>query len=297
MRHYVRYVRFKPLWSAVAALVIAIGFGFGMMTFGNPESVQDIFNRDVIEVPRTGEPVGQAGPFYERKEIGIQEENRKHLFTYFWMEPHKPYPEGLKFPLVVVLHDAPGKAYAGEHLAQSEMQIAYPSFVMVPVIPAGSLWAFPASLPPGYEHMEPLVGTRQMLPYVVTMVRNAMAQYPIDPSRVYIMGCSYGGFGAFGAARDYPDLFAAAISISGGWSAEDTPRLNKIPLWAIHGRRDENVPVSFSRDVAELIAQYGGLVHYTEIPDMGYDCRAPQLYGKAIWEWLFRQKKEISGKK
>jgi hypothetical protein len=30
---------------------------------------------------------------------------------------------------------------------------------------------------------------------------------------------------------------------------------------------------------------------------MGYDCRAPQLYGKAIWEWLFRQKKEISGKK
>jgi predicted peptidase len=215
-------IRFKSLWRVAGSILAAIVLGVGIMVFGNPDNSNGIFTRDVIETPRTNDPLGPAAQSYERKEIKIQEEGRAHIFTYFWLEPHKPYPENLKFPLVVILHGSPGNAYAGQYIAQDEMQLAYPSFVLVPVIPAGTVWSFPATLPPGYEGMEAMTKSRHMLPYVVTMIRDAMSRYPIDPSRIYVMGCSQGGFGAFGAVRDYPDLFAAAVSISGGWSADDS---------------------------------------------------------------------------
>ena len=289
-------IRFKSLWGVVGVLLAVIVLGFGMLTFGNKDIVQEIFTWDAIETPRTEQPLGLASSFYERKQIKVQEESRSHVFTYFWLEPHKPYPEGLKFPLVVVLHGAPGNAYAGEYIAQNNMQYAYPSFVMVPVIPAGTAWSYPATFSPEHKHMESLSQTRQMLPYLISMIKDVMAQYPIDSSRIYILGCSDGGFGAFGAARHYPDLFAAAVSISGGWTVDDAPNLTKVPLWVIHGRQDEVIPVTLSRDVSKLIQQYGGPARYTEIADMGHNCPAPQLYGKALWNWMFRQKKESPGK-
>ena len=47
------------------------------------------------------------------------------------------------------------------------------------------------------------------------MVRKAIRQHPVDPSRIYVAGLSAGGAMTALMARNYPDLFAAAAIHAG----------------------------------------------------------------------------------
>lgn len=54
---------------------------------------------------------------------------------------------------------------------------------------------------------------------IAYMTKEAMANYNIDPQRVYILGASGGGFMASATVAAYPDLYAAAGVIAGGGTA------------------------------------------------------------------------------
>lgn len=248
----------------------------------------------IAEVPRNDQPMENLTALYEKRQVTLSgPDQRNHELTYWWREPSRLAKPDEYFPLVVVLHGSPGKAYAAKYLATEPVRTQHPAFVLVPVIPQDALWSFPEKLPP--EFMSTLGGSlslRHMLPYIAEIVQGMKTQYPIDPRRIYVIGCSQGGWGAFGAARDYPDIFAAAVSISGGWTPEDSPKLIRIPILAIHGRQDENVPAAFSRDVVSLIKQYGGPALYAEFPEMNHQCPASELYSEALWNWLFKQYKK-----
>ncbi len=243
-----------------------------------------------VEDPRNDRPMGGLTRYYERKTaIGNHEGDRRKI-TYYWLAP--PAPEaGKKYPLVLVLHGSPGNAYAGKYLLDRDLREKHPAFVMAPVISASSTWDFPARMP-NFESSEAYyTAAPHLLPHIVDIITQLMQTNPIDPARIYVMGCSEGGFGAFGAARDYPDFFAASVPMSGGWNPEDAPKMTKIPIWAFHGRLDDNVPVVLTKDVATLVHEYGGPIKYTEFPDMHHECPSERLYSAQMWDWLFSQRK------
>lgn len=78
-------------------------------------------------------------------------------------------------------------------------------------------------------------------------LRFALAQYDIDPSRVYLTGLSCGAIGLWNYLAAHTDeLVAAAIPIAGyGIGAVDLTGcdLARVPIWAFHGSADENVAV------------------------------------------------------
>lgn len=229
---------------------------------------------------RTEEPIEELTPLYERK-IYKSDNKKTQPLAYFWFQPALPYPEGLKFPLVLILHGSSGKSYAGKFLVSPDMQMAYPAFIIVPVLPEKKIWSAGNPDAQGQESIH----------NAVALVKSLLEQYPVDTRRIYVIGCSDGGTGTFAAATYYPDIFAGAVTFSGSWNPELAPKMTTVPIWAMHGAKDQTIPPKNARDTVTLIHEYGGIAYYTEFPEMSHECPSPQLYSPQMWEWLFRQSK------
>jgi predicted peptidase len=74
-------------------------------------------------------------------------------------------------------------------------------------------------------------------------------QYPIDRSRIYVMGFSMGASGVWDLITRQPGTFAAAVAVSGYTEPWKARRLRRMPIWVFHGAWDTWVPVSESRQM------------------------------------------------
>jgi predicted peptidase len=247
-------------------------------------------------VPRHTAPMEGLTRFYHPKTFIVDNRDERHTLTYFLYKPKAPkgvkWPEDAKFPLVLVLHDARGIAEAGEYLLQDSVRLSYPAYIVAPVLPEKMIWSFPSEIPDD-PRLKGNLKAKQGLGDAVQLVQDLINNYPIDPRRVYVMGCAEGGFGAYGAVLNYPDVFAAAVVISGGWTVKDTPKMKGVPIWAMHGDKDKLFPPGLSMNVVGYIQQMGQRnVFWKSYPDIGRDCANQAFYPRALWPWMFQQKKK-----
>lgn len=239
--------------------------------------------------PRTTTPMGQFTPYFQRKSISVHSGVVDLNLSYYWFEPAKPWGSDESFPLVIVLHGAPGNGYAAEYLVEEDNQNKHPAFVFVPVLPAGMTWYQPNSTPAGSAADQ---RWPKGLPGAMEAVHRLVEKYPIDRRRIYVVGCSDGGFGVFGAVKEYGGQLAGAVAISGGWDARQARLLNKTPMLVMHGRDDSVIGVHWSRDVSLKAAALGLPIRYIEYPGLDHNCPLPDFYADSTWRWLFSQQKK-----
>lgn len=194
-----------------------------------------------------------------------------------------------EYPLVIGLHGSSGCGTDNARQIATTLpalwfsepmnRMRYPAFIFVPQCPQHWCW-----------------GGIEKVPAVDSLVIEAMAsieeEFSIDPSRRYLAGNSLGGYGAWHIAATWPELFAAVIPICGGGSSAYGKNLVNVPVWAFHGAKDRNVPVSGSRGIIEVIRQNGGDPKYTEFPDLAHDIGNAVLHTEGVWDWMFAQQKE-----
>lgn len=79
----------------------------------------------------------------------------------------------------------------------------------------------------------------------------ALATYPIDSSRVYMMGLSAGGYFTYRYPVLFPNRVAAIAPMSAGGPVENGDAIEKfcsamktMPIWAFHGDSDKTVPLA-----------------------------------------------------
>lgn len=237
--------------------------------------------------PRNDAPMEEYTKYYKKYEAKMKGGPFGYSLTYHMYAPRKPWPEKLRFPLVLILHGAPGKSYAGKYIITPSMQRAFPAFVVVPVLPWRHFW--------GHPQLSAADGTQSKglrMPDVIKLIEDVAAKNPVDTKRIYVIGCSDGGTGAFAAARYYPDVFAAAVPIAGFWRQEDAKLLTRVPMWVMHTENDSIFPVSYARNIVRGIHAAGGNVRYTELPMMDHNCPYQGFYAPQIWQWMFAQKKK-----
>ena len=72
----------------------------------------------------------------------------------------------------------------------------------------------------------------------LTMIDRAIADFHVDPRRIYITGLSQGGGDVYYLVDQNPERFAAAVPIAGGFPfpAFMAAHLAGEPLWAFHRR-------------------------------------------------------------
>lgn len=239
--------------------------------------------------PRTAQPLGNYTKYFQPKTHPV--EGGTAALTYYLLAPQgAPYPKGLTFPLVVVLHGATGVGHAGQYIAAPKMQTVYPTFVVAPVLPRGMKWDMPDAWP-DVQGYAPLSEKQKGMPYVAGLVKSLEKQQPaIDPKRVYVIGCSEGGSGVLSAAMKYSDVFAAGIDIGGDWNPTDGSKMAGMPLWIIQGAQDADT-LATTRRLQDYMKGAGGSPAYTEIADMADQCDSPRLYTDATWNWLFSKHK------
>ncbi|MGN0878676.1 MAG: prolyl oligopeptidase family serine peptidase, partial [Oligosphaeraceae bacterium] len=126
--------------------------------------------------------------------------------------------------------------------------------------------------------------------HVFELLDDLLLDYPIDPTRIYVMGISMGGYGTWDALSRQPERFAAAVPICGGADLAQAPRLARIPIWTFHGDSDTVVPTSRTRDIATAIRTLNPRdFRYTEVPHCGHDSWNAAIRTPELLPWLFAQ--------
>ena len=74
--------------------------------------------------------------------------------------------------------------------------------------------------------------------YLADVIEECKSRFNIDPDRVFLLGHSMGGFGAYHHVQRAPDRFAAVIANSGSWTEAYWPVIRGTPLCIVQGVHD-----------------------------------------------------------
>ncbi len=151
----------------------------------------------------------------------------------------------------------------------------------------GYAW-FHARLSPGGSTIEPeeAESSRRLL---LGFIDELAQEYPVDASRVYLMGFSQGTIMSLSAALTCPEKIAGVVAASGRILPEVLPlmaspdRLEAFPVFVSHGIRDEILPIRHGREIRDRLSPLRMDVSYHEYP-MGHEIR--QECVADISEWL-----------
>jgi predicted peptidase len=185
----------------------------------------------------------------------------------------RSYPENPAsvWPLIIFLHgseqrgDDPSLLDDMALLAFADKQGDFPFIAVVPQCPRNTVWQ----------------------PKTVKRVLDAVqASLRVDRDRIYLTGFSMGGYGTWQTAAEFPGTFAAIAPISGISDLPDIPRLAGIPIWAFHGARDLNVPVTESRKMIGALRTWGADARLTVYPALAHDCWTITYRDSRLYLWF-----------
>jgi predicted peptidase len=134
---------------------------------------------------------------------------------------------------------------------------------------------------------------------VVAILDELMAQQPIDPDRVSVVGLSSGGTAAWELAIRHPDRFAAiAPTASSGADLTRIDALRHIPVWAFHSLRDSSSLRNGTLASINALRSIGGHAWFTEVPARGLDYHnawQEAFSEHGLLQWLLNQRRGNSG--
>jgi pimeloyl-ACP methyl ester carboxylesterase len=103
------------------------------------------------------------------------------------------------------------------------------------------------------------------------------ARYRIDERRQYLTGLSIGAAATWRLACAYPEQWAAIAPVCGWGDPDALAALRDVPVWCVHGQRDELVSVAESREMVQALERLKCYFRYDELPGWGHNS----------WEWLY----------
>lgn len=144
-----------------------------------------------------------------------------------------------------------------------------------------------------YENYGPPMGWEQVEVDLIDMLDYVDQNYQTDPSRVYLTGLSYGGFGTWYIGSNYPERFAA-ISPIVGWGHKDLMKplaKHKMPIWCFAGGRDLVIQERYFYPGLNELEKLGHEVRFTIESDMGHDTWKRVYAGEDLYTWFLNQQK------
>lgn len=141
----------------------------------------------------------------------------------------------------------------------------------------------------GYLLVAPLCDAHdwnEVMPAVLEMMEQTMAQSYVDKTRVYATGNSMGGYGTWEIAAIRPQWFAAIMPVCGGGIGGFAARLKEIPVRTFHGLLDTVVDPIESLQMAKAVNCFGGHCELILFPHLDHNCWDTVYTTEENYDWL-----------
>ena len=181
-------------------------------------------------------------------------------------------------PLVLYLHGGAGRGRDNERHLRDGNGMIIEMF-------AGAEKQFPAFV------LAPQTATTHDPATTFAILDDVRARYRVDPTRLYVVGQSLGGYGLIDLIGTRPQLFAAAVVIAASGDRSFAKSLAGVPIWFFHGEHDEGVPVEGVRRLAGAVKRAGGTVRYTEYAGEGHGLAWIVVKEPELVPWVFAQRR------
>ena len=241
----------------------------------------------------------------------IKEKFEKKVYTkeYFNLNYRLYIPENIEYeqvPMIVFLHGA------GERGDDNETQLVnailepfknpeskfYDSVILAPQCPVYSRWVdYDWSL--GNYSTDEVVETAE-LKMLAELIKETSENLNIDKLRIYIIGLSMGGYGAWDMLVRHADIFAAGVPICGGGDPSKGEFLSDMPIFTFHGSKDSVVSVENTREMVNAINSFNkGNIIYVEYEGMDHGIWNDAITYKgdkdipSLEDWLFSKVKPL----
>jgi predicted peptidase len=188
-----------------------------------------------------------------------------------------------RFPLVVWLHGGDQSGSDIERLKTGGLP---------KMIAEGKEFPFLVFSPqnPSEELLFPIERVKNTLDRVVS-------EHRVDARRIYLVGYSRGGFGAWSMAEQFPETFAAIVPIAGGGIRHYLNRTNEnAAFWVFHGEEDETIPLSDSVVMFLRLKELERNARLTVLEGVDHaEVETATLSDPQLFEWLLQQQLENGG--
>jgi predicted peptidase len=258
-----------------------------------------------IEIPEKIQLQQAKRPQLEKVDLtGVYTAADGVTLTYSSYEPENQ-GDGQKHPLVIWLHGAgeggkdPSLALLGNKVTalygQEFQDIMGGAYVLTPQTP--TFWL---TYNEKGEWQDNPGTDSYYLPAAKELIRSYVAAHPaIDEDRIYLCGCSNGGYMTVNMILDDPHYFAAAVPIceaynDAGITDAQLEGIKELPVWFVYSEADDVVdPKVFEAPTIQRLRQMGANVHTSIFPDVhdttgkyhGPD-GAPHVYS-GHWSWTY----------
>jgi phospholipase/carboxylesterase len=123
---------------------------------------------------------------------------------------------------------------------------------------------------------------------IVHFIDELVANYPIDPNDVNLIGFSQGSILSYAVALSYPEKVNKVVAMSGYINldivTEDYLKnnLRQLKIFASHGTVDQVIPVDWARKTPALLEKLGIAITYKEYP-VGHGVAPQNFYDLKNW--------------
>jgi len=248
--------------------------------------------------------------FTEKKSIrNNKKTNVQNAIKYLLFSPPQPWPENLKFPLILHLNDYNTIAYSAEYLSQEQMTYSFPAFSVIPETdvlykdldiekrvkkinqPLNYSVNESNSAKSAVDFKSFRNHSRKILPSLMSLIEDMKENYPIDERRIYLVGCGFGAATLFHLIEKHPNYFASMVALSGTWQAENYNKFKSTPILTLNGKINAMFLNISGETFAANVKKIGGKAIYKGFESMPHTCSHKDFYASNVWKWMFAQKR------
>ena len=184
-----------------------------------------------------------------------------------------------ELPLMIYLHGAGERGTNAQHIEKWGVPKMiregreYEAVVLCPQCPAQFVWD-------------------NIVVELKKLIDKIVAEYHIKNDRICITGSSMGGFGTWMMGLTYRNFFSAIGPVAGGTVSWRCSNLKTTPVFAVHGDKDDAVPIEYSKFCVNVIKSFNGTVKFKTLKGFGHNDGIDEAYkNPELTDWLLSQRR------